>query len=146
MSRRQSRGDIFLADTSVWVRSNHPSVAPPLVSATKRGELATCAMVELEWMFSARNIVELTEIEEELSVLREVAITRSVMSAAKTAMRDLASRGSAGYHRVKPPDAIVAAAAAEHGIGVLHYDRDYDRLAEVLNFESRWIVPAGSIE
>jgi predicted nucleic acid-binding protein len=43
-------------------------------------------------------------------------------------------------------DALIAAAAQENGLGVLHYDRDYDRLAEVPVFESRWIAPAGSLD
>lgn len=33
----------------------------------------------------------------------------------------------------------------ERGFGVLHYDEHYDRLAPVLGFESRWIVPRGSV-
>ncbi len=41
--------------------------------------------------------------------------------------------------------ALVAAAAAERGFGVLHYDHDFDRLAEVLAFASQWVAPAGSV-
>jgi predicted nucleic acid-binding protein len=40
---------------------------------------------------------------------------------------------------------LIAAAAQEAGVGVLHYDRHYDRLAKVLNFESVWIAPPGSL-
>ena len=38
-----------------------------------------------------------------------------------------------------------AAAAAERGFGVLHYDEHFDRLASVLGFTSQWVAPAGSI-
>lgn len=49
-------------------------------------------------------------------------------------------------HRpIKLADALIAACAANAGIGVLHYDAHYDRLAEVIEFESRWIVPRGAI-
>lgn len=136
----------LIADTSVWLRSDHPSVASVLADAIEHDRLATCAMVELERMYAARDRRDLAVMEERFLVLRSVPITRTVMSAAKTALRDLASRGTAGYHRVKPPDAIIAAAAAEHGLGVLHYDHDYDRLAEVCNFESRWVAKAGTLE
>jgi predicted nucleic acid-binding protein len=44
------------------------------------------------------------------------------------------------------PDILIAAAAQDVAIGVLHYDHHYDRLAEVLNFESRWIAPPGSLD
>ncbi|MDW5598216.1 PIN domain-containing protein [Conexibacter stalactiti] len=42
-------------------------------------------------------------------------------------------------------DALIAAAAQEVGADVLHYDRHFDRLAEVLNFQSLWLAPAGSL-
>jgi predicted nucleic acid-binding protein len=38
-------------------------------------------------------------------------------------------------------DVLIAAAAQEAGVGVLHYDR----LAEVLHFRSVWLAPAGSL-
>jgi predicted nucleic acid-binding protein len=49
---------------------------------------------------------------------------------------ELADRGD-GYHRVPITDALIAAAAAEHGgVAVLHRDSHFDRLAEVLAFQS----------
>jgi hypothetical protein len=42
------------------------------------------------------------------------------------------------------PNLIIAAAAA--GFGVLHYDGDFDTLAEVLPFESRWLARRGSLD
>jgi hypothetical protein len=38
---------------------------------------------------------------------------------------------------------MIAACAQEAGIGVLHFDRHFDRLAEVMSFESRWLVRRG---
>jgi predicted nucleic acid-binding protein len=52
------------------------------------------------------------------------------------ALSELAER-SDGYHRVPLTDALIAAAAAEHGaIAVLHHDAHFDKLAEVLTLES----------
>jgi len=59
-------------------------------------------------------------------------------------MRTLAHR-SAGAQRIPVVDYLVAAAAEAIGGAVLHYDRDYDRLAEVMEFESIWLAPPGSI-
>jgi hypothetical protein len=42
-------------------------------------------------------------------------------------------------------DYLVAAAAQEMGAAVIHYDRDYDLLTEVLSFESIWLSPPGSL-
>lgn len=80
-----------------------------------------------------------------MSGLREIAITRTICEAAITGMRKLANN-SDGYHRVSIPDYLIAAAAQEAGVGVLHYDHHYDRLSEVFNFQSRWIAAAGSID
>ena len=42
---------------------------------------------------------------------------------------------------------MVAAIADRHGLGVLHYDRDYEGIAEKtdLDLASVWLVPAGSV-
>jgi hypothetical protein len=37
-------------------------------------------------------------------------------------VQGLAAQGSAGSHRVRVPDALIAAAAADRGFAVLHYD------------------------
>ncbi len=50
-------------------------------------------------------------------------------------------------HRVKPVDLLVAAIAHEHALGVLHYDHDYDTIAERsgLRLRSVWIAARGSV-
>jgi predicted nucleic acid-binding protein len=53
-----------------------------------------------------------------------------------SAITELSERGD-GYHRVPLTDALIAAAAADQGgLAVLHRDGHFDRLAEVLSFES----------
>lgn len=84
------------------------------------------------------------EIEADEATLRDIPITVSVQRAAIGALRQLSGR-AAGYHRMKLPDALIAALAQEAGIGVLHYDHHYDRLAEVLEFDSRWLAAPGSL-
>jgi predicted nucleic acid-binding protein len=78
--------------------------------------------------------------------LRNVRITEATCRAAIAAMAELTVRGSDGYHRVKPPDPLIAASAQEASIGALHYDHDFDRLAEVLAFERRWLAPPGTFD
>jgi predicted nucleic acid-binding protein len=59
-------------------------------------------------------------------------------------MRTLAHR-SAGAQQIPVVDYLIAAAAQETGAAVLHYDRDYDTLAEIMGFESVWLAPPGSL-
>lgn len=112
--------------------------------ATKADQIRTCTIVTLEMLFAARDAdaVEQTELIE--STLRQVPVTASAQRAAVGAVREL-SQGGAGAHRIPPPDILIAAAAQDAGIGVLHYDHHYDRLAEVLSFRSVWIAPPGSL-
>jgi predicted nucleic acid-binding protein len=90
----------------------------------------------MEVLYSARTSAEYASLEAELDALRILRSDRAVADAAIGAVRELAAR-SDGYHRVGPTDALIAAAAAEHGgLAVLHRDVHFERLAEVLAFQS----------
>lgn len=54
----------------------------------------------------------------------------------------------AGHHRsASPSDLLIAACAHTNRANVLHYDHDYDVLADltVLSFGSRWLAQAGTL-
>jgi predicted nucleic acid-binding protein len=49
-------------------------------------------------------------------------------------------------HRgVSVPDLLVAACAERAGLILLHYDSDFDRIAEFTGQPTRWVVPRGSV-
>lgn len=139
------RGGPWVADTSAWARASNPDVAPNWKEAATAGDLVGCPVVTLELLYDASDQERVEIVATSLAGLRQAPITRSVTDAAISAVRELAARGSAGAHRVRVPDALLAAAAAERGFGVVHYDEDFDRLATVLGFASQWVAPAGSI-
>lgn len=112
--------------------------------ALRAGQIATCAITTLELLRVPRTIDELLATEAGLAQLRDIPVSVSVQRAAITALRDLAATGPL-HHRVPLPDVLIAAAAQDAGVAVLHYDHHYDRLAEVLTFESRWLAPPGSL-
>jgi predicted nucleic acid-binding protein len=120
-------------------------VAPQWKAAATAGDLLGCPVVTLELLYDARDRERVEAVAAAIAGLRQAPITRGVTDAAVTAVRELAVSGSAGAHRVRVPDALIAAAAADRGFGVLHYDQHYDRLAAVLGFHSQWVAPAGSI-
>lgn len=138
-------GGVLIVDTSARARAADPAVRELWAGAARAGQLATCSIVTLEVLYAARDGIEVGEVLRDQAALRDVPVTVSVQRAAIGALRALASRGGAGYHRVSLPDALIAAAAQAAGVGVLHYDRHYDRLVEVLHFDSRWIAPPGSL-
>ena len=137
-------GRVYLADTSAWARARH--VEHDWHAALADGQIATCDVVVLELLYSARDGADFDARAGELGLLRSAPIGPAVLTAAKAAFRALAQRHAQFHRSVSIPDLIIAAAAADAGIGVLHYDADYDTLADVLPFESRWIAPRGSID
>jgi len=137
-------GEVVLADPSAIHRARHPAVSSEVAAAFNARQIITCAVVTLEVIYTARNREELEDLEATQSMLRDIPMTDSIHRAALTALRELARRG-AGRHRVPVTDVLIAAAAQEAGVGVLHYDRHFDRLAEVLHFRSVWLAPAGSL-
>ena len=137
-------GAALIADTSARMRTEEPGVRELWPTAVEAGQILTCTMVTMELLFTARDADAVAQTEKIEAGLRQVPVTASVQRAAIGAVRELSQRG-AGAHRVPPPDILIAAAAQEAGVGVLHYDRHYDRLAEILNFDSVWIAPPGSL-
>jgi hypothetical protein len=57
---------------------------------------------------------------------------------------ELAHRGQ--HRSVSIPDLIVAATAERFSLVVLHYDVDYDRIAEVTGQPAEWVVPRGTAD
>ena len=138
-------GATFIADASAWNRAAHPRVAGRWTTALRNRQIATCPIVNLELLYSARDREEFDDISASLAQLRDVPLTRSVTNAAQRAYRELAAVRPRNQRSVRLPDLLIAACAQDSGIGVLHYDEDFDRLAEVLAFESRWIARRGSL-
>jgi predicted nucleic acid-binding protein len=134
----------LVVDTSAWARAHHPRVSESWKEALLERRFRISAAVRLEILFSARDGQSFDTYAERLSALQAAPLTASVIGAAEHAMRVLAHR-SAGAQRLPVVDYLVAAAAQELGAAVLHYDRDYDTLAETMEFESIWLAPAGTL-
>jgi predicted nucleic acid-binding protein len=138
-------GGPWVTDTSAWARASNPAVSSQWKAAAHTRELIGCPVVTLELLYDAPDRERVEAVAAALAGMRQAPINRSVTDAAISAVRELAARGSAGAHRVRVPDALVAAAAAERGFAVLHYDQHFDQLASVLGFRSQWVADAGSV-
>jgi hypothetical protein len=128
----------FVADTSAWWRANAlpPELADLLSKAVREDRLWITPIVRMEILYSARTSSEYVALELELDALKILRNDRAVADAAMSALAELATHRD-GYHRVPLTDALIAAAAAEHGgLAVLHHDTHFVRLTETLAFES----------
>jgi predicted nucleic acid-binding protein len=140
--------ETLLIDNSAWARLGDPGLddarATELADAAEVGRIAVCLPFLLEAGYSARTARDHDTLLTELRALPHFAVDEAVEQRALDAQRQLAR---VGHHRLPPVDLLVAALADRHGLGVLHYDRDYDVLAEKtdLDFASVWLAPAGTI-
>jgi predicted nucleic acid-binding protein len=139
---RYGTGTALVVDTSAWARQHHPAVEEHFRDTAEADLLAGCPVVALELLATARDAAEHERLAERLCALRQAPVTQSACAAALTASAELAG---ANHPRVPVADYLIAAAAAERGFGVLHYDHHYDALAGPLGFDSVWVAPAGSI-
>jgi hypothetical protein len=133
-----------VVDTSAWARAHHPQVRQAWREALLERRLRIPPLVRFEILLSAQDGQSFDTLAERLSALHASPLGPSVIAAAGQAMRTLAHR-SAGAQRIPIVDYLVAASAQELGGAVIHYDRDYDTLAELMGFESIWLAPAGTL-
>ncbi|UGT94380.1 PIN domain-containing protein [Mycobacterium ostraviense] len=95
------------------------------------GRLFICLVGELEQLYSARSARHYDQLQAELSASFDiVAAPSDVLERALALQRDLAHHHGM-WHRTPIPDLMIAETAVYHGLGVVHVDRDYARIAEV---------------
>ena len=134
----------FLADKSALTRrETRPEVRDVLEPLLVAGEIATCGIVDLELLYSARDRATYRSLVEALRGMPRVPIDEAVMDRALGVQAMLAERSQ--HHAVTLPDLLVAACAERAELSVLHYDGDFERIAELTGQATQWIVPRGSV-
>lgn len=115
--------------------------------AVRQDRLHASPPFRMEALHSARAATDFTLLSSRLDGLRQAAADSDTWLIAERSQRQLAE-DPAVSHRISVVDLMLATIASQHGLGVLHYDSDYDLLAEhtSLEFESVWIAPAGSVD
>lgn len=134
----------YLADKSALVHMNTPEVAAKLATLILNGQVATCGVVELEVLYSARTERDLTVTRaRRAAAFPRVAMSEEDFIRAEQVMSELAKTG---HHRaVSLPDLLIAAAAERSRLVVLHYDADYDLIATVTRQGVEWVASKGSL-
>ena len=132
----------YLADKSALARMRVPAVQARLKPLMEEGLVGTCALVDLEVLYSSRNLRTYEEVRQERLGFDAAPLTPEVMESAIDLQHALARRGQ---HRVPIPDLIISAAALRAGMVVLHYDADFERIAAVGGAAHEWVVPKGSV-
>jgi predicted nucleic acid-binding protein len=132
---------LFLLDKSAHeLARRDPDARRAFETLAVSGLLATCAMVELEVLFSARNPADHRRLKR---YLREQCVWLETSNDTLSAAVDLQETIlTAGMHRRPIPDLIIASVAQHHDAVLVHYDRDFDDIATVAtSLHTRWITP-----
>ena len=134
----------YLADKSALARVADPAVERRVGPLLLAGELATCGIVDLEMIYSARDHRDLVQLRAvRRASYQQVAMVQEDFDRALDVMEVLSKRSQ--HRGVTIPDLLIAAAAERAGLTVLHYDADFDRIASATKQAMEWVVPRGSI-
>ena len=122
---------------------SHPVVQETIVPIVESGRAATCAIIDLEVLYSSRNRQEHARARARRALAyRHVPLTEAIFQRA-IAVQGLLSRRA--QHRVPIPDLIIAAAAETAKMAILHYDSDFDIIAATTGQPAEWVAPRGSL-
>ncbi|MEO3799045.1 PIN domain nuclease [Nonomuraea sp. B1E8] len=137
-------GLMYLLDKSALARiRTSDAVAKALHPLYAARAVATCSIIDLEVLYSARDIAHYQRI---LRAQRECVLLpmdQEVQARALDVQKQLVA---ISQHRgIGPNDLLIAACAEVHGATILHYDRDFDIISEVTGQPALWVVPPGSV-
>lgn len=137
-----------IVDTSAFVRLAAGSLdkqrRAEVQASIEDDRISICLPVLLELGFSAQNAAAHGSLVDDLLGLPWAGVDDAVELGAIGAQRRLARQG---HHRLPPIDLLIASIADRHGLGVLHYDHDFDMIRQrtALDFESIWLAEPGSL-
>ena len=132
-----------LVDTSVLKRLSTQAIRDVIEPLADSGRLARTTVSDLEVGYSARNSRDWDDLLAALDVFAMIETTAQHFDRAKQVQRLLAARSQRGR---KIPDLLIAAAAEAERLTVLHYEQDFDMIAEVTGQRCQWVASAGTID
>jgi predicted nucleic acid-binding protein len=134
----------YLADQSALARLHLSEVRLVLAPLIEAGLVATCAVVEFEVLWSTRSPGEYHSVRGDRAVGYEWLATEVVDW--RRALDVQGMLWEKGRMRSVPlPDLLIAAVAERNQVTVVHYDADYDSIAEITGQPTQWIVERGSV-
>lgn len=133
----------YLIDKSALARMPRPPVRARLAPILEAGQAATCGIIDLEILYSARSG------EDHAGILRRRRLAYSSVAMSdrdfRRAIDVQAELARTARHRIPIPDLLIAAVAERAGLVLLHYDGDFDTIAATTGQAAEWVVPRGSV-
>jgi predicted nucleic acid-binding protein len=135
-----------LFDTGVWTWARDrrfPELASWFNAQVAGGLVLVCDLVVLELMRLTPNQSRAQEVASRLGAFESVAMGVGLWKRARELQSLLSANGD--HRRVPPIDLLIGAAAEHAEVPLVHYDRDYERLARVSGLQHHWFVPDGAL-
>ncbi|MGW0846025.1 PIN domain-containing protein [Streptomyces sp. NPDC002787] len=127
----------YLIDTSALVRVLLRQATEDWEQRMGAGLIALCDLTELELLYSARSAKDREAIQERLNQFTWCPMPDGVHRRARVVQRELTAKGE--HRSAGAVDLLVAAAAEEAGLTLLHYDRDFETIARTTGQPVRMI-------
>ena len=108
------------------------------------GLVGLCSPVAFELGYAARSPQDYRALAGRLSAFPPVPTTEADHRRALDVQAALAERSQ--HRALSLVDALVAATAEARDLVVLHYDSDFELLADITGQAQEWVVPRGSAD
>jgi predicted nucleic acid-binding protein len=135
-----------LFDTGVWTWARDrrfPELASWFNAQVANGFVLVCDVVVLELVRLTPNESRAREVAGHLGAFESVVMGAELWKRARELQSLLSANGD--HRRVPPVDLLIGAAAERADVPLVHYDRDYERLARVSALQHHWLVPDGTL-
>jgi predicted nucleic acid-binding protein len=133
---------LYLADTSAWNRST--ATSERWAELLRANQLAICAPVRLELLYSVRTRAEYANLRDDLASLPELSLDGRAIALAERTQAALAANSQ--HRGPKVVDLLVAGVAEASSAILLHYDKHFDAIARVTSQPTEWLARRGSLD
>jgi predicted nucleic acid-binding protein len=134
----------YLVDTSVFSKLAKPVVAAAFAPLAASRQVAVSAPVVFKLGYAARSPDDYRDVAEGLLYFPSVQTTEADHLRALEVQAVLAAHSQ--HRALSLVDALVAASAEARGLTVLHYDSDFELVAEITGQDQEWIVARGTAD
>ncbi|MBB2903185.1 hypothetical protein FHR75_004027 [Kineococcus radiotolerans] len=130
----------FLLDKSAHARWHQPPVATRLNDLLRADVLHIARPSVLEIGYSARSPQDYRDVIADLTdAMTIIELSAEISELAQDLQEHLTHQG---WHRAPGPvDLLLAATAIEHGLTLLHLDKDFELIAAVSSLQQERVIP-----
>lgn len=135
-----------LVDTAVWTWARdrrYPALAEWFNTEVRSGRVLVCDLVTMELIRLAPNEARARALADRLDAFEALPMPGSLWTRARGVQLAMGATGD--HRRVPPADVLIAVTAELADVPLVHYDRDYERIAAVTKQQHSWFVPDGTL-